>query len=408
MVSMLFVNFCYSRSDVLPHFFLGGFTYTTFHDIVQPGFMFCAGFAYKLVFLRNTTQYGYWSAVRRVFWIRCFALLMVEWMLEGMGPWGDDGWDAVQSLSGKEAILMWFQRGPWQTLSHMAFSMIWIIPVVDKSVAARLGYIILSMILKVYIFISIHRHAEIRDAYQGQSGADGGASNFLSMCIPMLAGTFVYDLSAGSAVSDPSVIKPVSRVFHALTFHHFSYVEYSEYPRFVKMIRFALLFSVSILVCLIGYFLSCFGSFAHFNYCCDINIMHDTRKCVEVSCSQPAMAENPFIYPGRNPFTVWTTSNMFGTPSHAVLSAGLNIFGFSLLYLYNDVLGFEAFSFFRTFGSNTLVAYVFTQKVSNIVESIFPNDTPQTYFFCLAVPWYFLLAWIVQKYFEVNNINIAI
>ena len=406
MLAMLFVNLCYSQ-DNIPDNFHAGYTYTAWHDTVEPGFMFCAGFAYRLVFLRNLKAFGWRGAVYRVFWIRVAALLIISFCLEGFGPWAGLGWKTMSHLSFRDFWLHWFAQGPWQTLTHIATSMIWLIPVVSLGRLPRLAHMLLSIILKVTFVIQIYHHgpSDWKNSFLGQSGADSGPTGFLNHSLAMMLGTFAHDICLGEGIVDLLWLK---KLFHLVTFNKFLYDEYQNAATFHKALRGFALFLCGFGWALLAYFLTCFGSFAHFDYCCDIDVMRQTRQCVPISCHQPFWAENPFKMYGRDPFTVWTTSNMFGSVTYSLICGGINMTGLSLMYLYNDVLQYPKIALLDTFGANSLVAYVLAQSAGNAVQSTIPQDAPAALFFCVAVPWYFWWAYMIQRYFEINAIYIAI
>lgn len=177
--------------------FLGGFAavhpvlkhhnnYCSYADTVMPGFFFAVGFALRLVLLRNIAASGSRTAYRKAIW-RSLALILL-----GVVVYHLDGryrtWQDLVNLGWWGFVQTSFWREPFQALVHIAVTSLWILPVVARSVQARIFWAVASGLLHLSLSAWFWY-----DLLHEKRVIDGGPLGFLTWCLPMLAGSLAYD-----------------------------------------------------------------------------------------------------------------------------------------------------------------------------------------------------------------------
>lgn len=178
VAGMFLVNFIGGFAAVHPVFKHHN-TYCSYADTIMPQFFFAVGFALRLVMLR-TQHYG--RAIKR-----CLSLALV-----GLVVYHLDGryrlWQELTDLGITGFLAKSFWRDPFQALVHIAVTSLWILPVVARSMRARLLYAagsgLLHLGLSAWFWYDLLHEKRV---------IDGGPLGFLSWTVPTLAGTFAYD-----------------------------------------------------------------------------------------------------------------------------------------------------------------------------------------------------------------------
>src|SRR4051812_1020445 len=192
---MFVVNFLGSSAvapDVLRHH--GGYAvdgrthaYVTYADAVMPQFFLAAGFAARLTLLRRLKADGPAVAYRRTV-RRCFALLLVALLVHHLdGRY--DSWAALRGLGPWGFVTTAFQRDFFQTLTHIAVTTLWVLPVLAAGPRWRVGFAVLSA--AVHVALSSQGYY---DWVMRRPGIDGGPLGFQTWTVPFLAGSLAYDV----------------------------------------------------------------------------------------------------------------------------------------------------------------------------------------------------------------------
>lgn len=299
-------------------------TYCSYADTIMPQFFFAVGFAYRLTFLRRVDREGHQSAYSHTI-KRNLALLLVAFIvyhLDGNFP----TWEKLQD-PGLAAILgQAFQRNLFQTLTHIAITSLWILPVIDKSVSKRLAMAIISGIIFYIASESGYYHWVMK-----RPGIDGGPLGFLTWTIPMIAGTFAFDLLAFAQQ---------------------------------KALRWLFIYSIAIM--LAGYGLSC------------INLISSPNLEKHPAGIGSYLLAPPFFAPSL-PVNLWTMSQRAGSVSYLVFGAGFSMFVFAWFHLLCDRKKWLNFTFFNTLGVNALAAYILHGLVEDAITPFTPKDSPWWY-----------------------------
>jgi predicted acyltransferase len=192
----------YTVAGMLLVNFLGGYhavhailkhhnTYCSYADTIMPQFFFAVGFAYRLTFLRRLQTDGYWTASAAAL-RRNVGLILVGFVVYHL-----DGkvshWDELKSLTAADLVARLFRREIFQALVHIAFTSIWVLPVIASGVAVRVLYLLASAGLHLWLSSRFYL-----DWAWKTPVIDGGPLGFLSWTIPLLVGSLAYDAVAAS------------------------------------------------------------------------------------------------------------------------------------------------------------------------------------------------------------------
>jgi hypothetical protein len=280
-------------------------TYCSYADTIMPQFFLAVGYAYRLTLLRRIERSGpraaYGHAIRRA--IGLLLLGFVVHHLDGeVKTWAD--W---QALGVAGFVRTAFRREYFQTLVHIALASIWVVPAIAGGPALRLAWLIGSAAAHV---------ALSRWGYytwvMTTPGIDGGPLGFLSWSIPVLVGSFAFDIMAS--------------------------------PRRFRVAQLALI--ASILMAL-GY---------------GLTALDGTRDAP------------PFV-PPNGPVDLWTMSQRAGSVSYQTFAAGFATAVYAAFVLASDV-GRLRLGLFRTLGRNALVAYLLHPMVASAFNPYLPQDAP--------------------------------
>jgi hypothetical protein len=153
----------------------------------MPQFFLAVGFAYRMTFLRRLEKDGtfaaYWHAVKRI-----LGLLLVAFVVHTLGR-GVATWAELNSVEGWNALATGLKRDYFQTLTHIAVTSLWVLPVI----AARPGTRVLYMLGSAALFQVLSEAWYYRWVNTSPNGIDGGPLGFLTWTIPLLVGTLAYD-----------------------------------------------------------------------------------------------------------------------------------------------------------------------------------------------------------------------
>jgi len=207
VAGMFLVNFVGGISAF--HYILkhnsGFFSYA---DSIMPGFIFCAGFSYRLTAIRRFAEMGTskacWSYVRR-----SLALVLVSVSIFTFNADIGNSWDKMQESIGLSGALSEFaftfvKSGMWEVLSIIGMTQILLLPFIYRGVASRvIGIILLPLLHLLFSWSFNYDFANglpnwFNSFFGAHNGTvwDGGLFGLLAWSLPMLAGALTYDLIA--------------------------------------------------------------------------------------------------------------------------------------------------------------------------------------------------------------------
>ena len=356
VAGMWLVNFMGSFV-VCPQIWKHSNTYCSYADTIMPQFLFAAGFALRLSFLKHLQHGG-----GREAWLRMLrraiglSLIAIIWY-----SYGD--WRGIVKNYHEYGLLYSVaacsKRSWMQTLLHIALTCIWILPVISASVRMRVAYAAASGILHVvlsawfnYMWVNgLLQNGEPIPANQlgSGSGIDGGPLGFLTWCIPAIAGTWAYDVvqKARSNPAGPG---------HALT------------PAIRKIL------AAGSIVALLGWGLSC-GTTIYDVPDTLLEELKDQRFAQnpvlpsneQLAAWNHKLAEPPFCPPldtEHRKLNYWMMSQRSGSLSYLTFAAGFSLLVMAFFVWAVDVRGWKL-GIFRTLGMNALVAYMLPGFVSS-------------------------------------------
>lgn len=321
VAGMFLVNFL-GGYRMVPRVLQHNDIYCSYADTIMPHFLFAVGFAYRLTFLRRLERQSaratYVQAVRRN-----LGLILV-----GLAVYGLDvrysNWAALQAMGLWGFLLSAVQDHPWQALVHIGVTGLWTLPVIARSARVRLAFLAACALANIAVL-----HTAYYDWAFAVRTNDGGPLGFLTWTIPLLAGSFAYDIVAARGAR--AAIKPV--------------------------------FGWAVALMTLGYALSCITT---------------VKLAWADSTGGTGIAawfvEPPFIPPSR-PVDIWTMCQRSGSTSYQFFGAGFSLLVFSVFLWLCDVRTFQV-GVFRTFGQNALAAYLIHDVVGERVAASIPKDSP--------------------------------
>lgn len=375
VVGMLLVNFM-GGYDVTPELFKHHNTYISYADTIMPHFLFAVGFAYRLTFLRRQTAEGSSAAYRRVL-KRLAGLFLVAIIVHAPSRMANT-WEEWWQLGPGFILYQSFKSDYFQTLMHITVTSLWITPVIGKSAAIRAGYIGLSLLL--HLFLSWWFYFDF--IWQPQPCIDGGPLGFLTWSTCALGGSLAYDILG----QKKSVL---SR-----------------------------LMLIGIAAMGLGWSLSC-GTTLY-----DRDIQSPLVATEGLNSGEGPLAESPVfppahararLAPAEPPFVpppdsrllnYWMMSQRAGTISYLVFSSGLSFVVLAFFVLVADEMKI-VIPFFRTFGSNALIAFILHGMVENALKVWAPRDCPAWYLATMVVI-FFAANYIILRSLEQQKIFVRL
>jgi predicted acyltransferase len=178
VAGMFLVNFIggfQAVHDVLKHHN----TYNSYADTIMPHFFFAVGFAMRLGVLKGASNAA-------MIW-RCLGLILL-----GLVVYGLDGnyktWQSLTELGWWGFVEKSFLRSPFQALTHIGVTCLWILPVMRRRsrdlVLYAIGSGLLHLLLSSWFWFEFLMRVRV---------IDGGSLGFLSWSLPTLAGALAYD-----------------------------------------------------------------------------------------------------------------------------------------------------------------------------------------------------------------------
>ncbi len=360
VLGMFLVNFA-AGFAVLPETIRHHHTHFSYADSIMPQFLFAVGFAMRLTFLRRWNSAGPWSAYRRLF-VRVAGLLLFGVIYHGLTG-SVKSWSELTQLGLSGFFWTAFQRQPFETLTHIAVTSLWVSPVIASWPIVRVVYAMLSAVLFWYL-----------SQYHGyytwvvtRPGIDGGPLGFLTWTTPLLVGTLAYDaVRAGT-------------------------------PQQV----FARLLLGGVVLMLLGYGLSCLSR---------LLAPEPSGLLAELPFVPPAIPKEEYHrlskMPENAPHLFWVMSQRAGSPSYLVFGAGFALTLYALFVWGCDVWGWRL-ALLETFGANALAAYIIHDMVGRTLHPYTPRDIPLWYALS-AIALFFGLCYLFLRHLERHRLYLRL
>ncbi|HMO36976.1 MAG TPA: acyltransferase family protein [Gemmatales bacterium] len=372
---MIVVNFLGAYSKQVHPILLHHNTYCSYADTIMAQFFFAVGFALRFTLVKRLRREGPWAAHKRIVQ-RVFALLLVGALVHGFNSVGTN-W---QTLTTEKDLFYWlyqvFTRDFFQTLTHIAVTTLWVLPVIGRSWPIRMAWLLGSALLHVYLSHEFYLKFALE-----RPVIDGGPLGFLTWSIPVLAGSFISDL-----VTAPGQKQMLGKLVIA-----------------------------SLVVMALGYAVSCL------NY--PPAPGRDPEKLF-------VLAAPPFLPPydpqdpeasyqrrhnldRKQTITLWTMSQQTGASSYLIFGAGFSILVLAFFYWLYGTPGASGSiqpsgrplvpesRIFRSLGSNALIAYIVHAMAIDVVQKLYPKDSPLWVILIglvlvMAITW-LICAWLERR-----------
>ncbi len=347
VLAMAFVNYLGSFKEILP-VFKHHHSYFSFADAVMPQFFFAVGFAYRLTFLKNLERLGWSGAVARVIrrFLGLFLIALIVHQLSGsVGTWED-----LKRLTFPEFLEKACKRSLFQTLTHIAVTSLWVLPVIGLGFWPRLFFAAGSGLLHLWLSFRFN----YQWVHADPTGIDGGPLGFLTWTIPLIFGSFALDWTAHSQGERPGQ---------------------SKKNPLIPILAWALG------LMLLGYGLSC------------LNLQFSSSQGSKVQlpgqwAPHPAgrlFLEPPF-FPPTEPKNIWTMSQRAGSLTYLLFGAGFSLATYAVFVVFCDRLKWS-WSVLATLGGNALVAYILLGMLEDTFHKYTPKDSPL---------WFALSTWVME------------
>jgi predicted acyltransferase len=320
-------------------------TYCSYADTIMPHFLFAVGFAFRLTFLRRASESpasAYWHAVQRN-----ILLILVAFVVYSVGSrW--EQWENIDQL--KVVLLRWSTQDLFQTLTHIAVTSLWVLPLIGTRPSVRIALAIGSGVLHVVLSYWFN----YRWVNTPPNGVDGGPLGILTWAIPLLVGSLVYD--AWNAAG-------------------------SNYWLVFRLVFWG------VFVMAFAYGLSC----VHLAP----SDLDDWNFRITTSWTSP-----PLVHVSDRPPTndLFTMSQRSGSVTYTTFGAGLSLVVFAIFVLVSDIANLQL-GVLRTLGGNALAGYILHGLVSQSVKPFVPRDAPLWYVY-IGLCVYLLVCYVCLRYLE--------
>ena len=330
IVGMFFVNLL-GGVTVIPEVFKHHGVACSYADTIMPQFFFAVGFAYRLTFMRSLQRDGARQAYRRGIY-RALSLMYVGLLYHGLDGVGRT-WAEMTQTGVTGFFTQHIYVSVFQTLTHIGFTTLWLLPVIGARPLVQLLYLMGSLLLHLGLSYSFY----FKFCFD-PGVTDGGPLGFITWSIPTLAGALAchYMTERGAR----NVLKPF------------------------------VIAAVALMA--VGYAVSCLTAI-HFTF---------------AGTGEPGLrawfAPLPFTMPGPEK-DLWTMSQKAGSCSYLIFAAGFSLAVYTLCVLCCD-LGKWEWRVFRSFGQNPLAAFILADLPQSTVGNYLPHDCPG---------WWAILMWVV-------------
>ncbi len=375
VVGMLLVNFV-GGFAVCPRILRHTHDYCSYADTIMPQFLFAAGFAMRLSFLKHLQHGGAreaWSRMTRR--LVSLALVAIAWY--SLIDWTEIQTD-MTTKGWSTALFIAAKRRWMQTLLHITLTSCWILPVIAAGLGPRVWYAAVSGLLHV-VLSAWFNFAWVNGQLDGVNGIDGGPLGFLTWSIPAIAGTWACDVCRPGRAGNLSAAARQ-------------------------------LLMVGGMLAGLGWLQSCGTTI----YDVPPDRVEDLRG--EKYARHPVLptaeewsnwnrrpAEPPFVPPpdaSLRKWNYWMMSQRAGSLSYLVFAAGFSLMIFAGFAWACELHGWRL-GLFRTFGVNALAGYLLADLTSPIAQRLFTLEkTSPAISVSAAFLMHLTLTWLILRLME--------
>lgn len=184
--SMIAVNFL-GGFDACPDVLKHHNTYCSLADTVMPGFLLAVGFAFRLTFGQRELQQGRGAAYGRIAW-RLAGLTLIAILLYTPSELASS-WNDLRQIGFGGVLYELIKRDWFQTLLHIAATMLWLLPVIRCSLQTIVGWGVGSALLHLVLSEAGYFHW----VFAEPPSIDGGPLGFLTWTLPAMTGIVACD-----------------------------------------------------------------------------------------------------------------------------------------------------------------------------------------------------------------------
>lgn len=373
VLAMFLVNFL-GNFEASPEILKHSHDYCSFADLVMPQFLFAAGFALRLSFVRQVAKYGRAAAwhrmARRILGLMGVAIFWYSY----------SNAHSIASNIDRDGLLStlgWLlKRGWFQTLMHIAVTTAWVLPVLESSLKVRLAFAGSSLLLHTILSAWFNFHW----VYLPPLGIDGGPFGFLTWIAPTIAGTWACDLmTSRSQKSATSQLMIAGLAVASLGWLLSSFTTlYAAGPQTTPLDEKPILAASPVV-----------------------------PSSSQLSAGTLTLPELPFVpspSPEKRLYNYWMMSQRAGTASYLLFTAGTSCIVFAVFVVLCDRWSLSL-PIFRTFGTNALAGYVIHEITATVTQAFIPQaNTPLPILTGLVV--FLGLTWWILRWLEKSKIHI--
>ncbi len=465
VAGMFVVNFL-GAFDVTHQFLKHNGTHFSWADSIMPGFIFAAGFSFRLSVLKRIQRFGrgktYLGVVKR-----SLALVLLSLMIYGLGG-GFDNWGGVNSESSWKYFTELLKADLWEVLAIIGVLQLLLLPIIETGPVFRLiatvgcsvGHILISASFNYWFVYGQPNWMEGVWGLEGRRAWDGGFFGLISWAIAMLAGTLVYDLMVSRSAA--KTVRPLFVWGGGLMF-----VGYAMYC-------LTTLYDVTDAEAIAAYEAGVVNAEAkrvaeaekrafwesdpeplteeqlakaaearsaaaekdnYKKYASELEQLIARRAKERAEADKPRVidkvfAESPVIPPFENasgrsftsllaepPFFVprpdalrkknyWSMDKRMVTQSFILFATGFSIAVYALFVLACDTAGWSI-GLFRTFGQNALAAYVLHGPVEHSIQQLVPDDSP-AWWVTVGFVIFFTITYFFCRFLEKNKLYLKL
>jgi predicted acyltransferase len=421
VIGMLLVNY-FGGFQACPQILKHTNDYCSYADTIMPHFLFAVGFSLRLTFRRRLSTQGGAAAYVRVA-KRLLGLILVSLVVYSVSPRAAN-WQDLRELGFWGAIAEPLKRQWFQTLTHIAVTSLWLLPVIHARPSIRIAWIVGSgacHVILSYWFNFLWCNT-------APNAIDGGPLGFLTWTIPAGLGSLACDWfvprkreSTGNPISSVLVSDEQS-TSSQISVETESSIGGVVNNRGDATSPVVLGLKWAAVLMLLGYLFSC-GTRCY-----------DVLETSFALPSNPKLAENPvvpswyeltqkansggilswfaeppFIAPPSEKerlWNYWMMSQRAGTLSYLTFAAGFSLLVFVVFFVVCDIWQIQV-GWFRTFGTNALLAYILHDLVSDAVNPFFPKDSPAWYAYT-GLALFCVITWIFVRAVEKQGVYLRV